>query len=339
MKLHIFYCRILGGCKEASAPLYCLSPTDNHKLLVQDPNLSNAVQQEIKDLKKKYPKWQIITSVIEPVLKSQPGNLPIYTVHLDNNSRMMPYYLHMNAFSANEKTHMATVGTFVKDDMCRRRGVIYGATAAHALLNSEQQRYLSDYDTCNPETIKVRIREVCAAVVARTSLDEQLSISPHSHQPVPIRDSPFLCFCHMIPTPENGQSQLRPFQKFTSDIVLLPVDADNLDREAVTENSAESFLASVTDHPSINEVDRPLIHTPVAGYIDIKSTEDIDRLRIGRVRIIIEGIWGELIQQPKTFTRATFGNLVHPGQSNRREMAHIPKHMIAPHFAFTTKKA
>ena len=244
----------------------------------------------------------------------------------------MPYHLYKNATLERDSTISSTVGAFVKDDWSsREHQVFFGVTAAHAVLSITEQQDLSECHA-NPEVIRHR-------TTSTSSPQEILSIAAHNCQHIAVRDRTLPAYCHMIPTPEHGLSGLLPFQKFASDIVLLPIDAERVDRRVITETLAESHLSSYTDHGSVSDVDRPLKQTPIAGYIDIQNTDDIKKLCDGRVKVIVEGRIGKLMWQPETFTEGTYINLVNPSESNTRDYRSVRTHMIAPQFTFTTEQA
>lgn len=342
-------CRLLPEGEDIKAPFHWRSPEDKHRLLIQAPGLEK-VESKIKDLEQEFSDYKIFVSSLEPHSTTDFG-YPVYSVPLLNSDNVsMPFYLNADFLQRNperqglhgQQQYLSTVSVFLRDDDLQDRRRIFATTAAHAILTEGEQKQLEHY-FAEPGVMKQLTHGVCKEAMGRCNLDECLSIALHdSETQVFLQDFPFVSYFNYIPADSQSANSLLPYQKFGSDIALLPVDPDKVQQR---QELSQPPINTRVDGFAMKDVAKRRIHTRITAYLNIKEASDIDVLRNKGVAITVASTCGRLVEPPQTFTEdtSTLQTLSGPpsSQSQRGEShrSHRSENWKLSHFIyFTTER-
>lgn len=311
-------------------------------MLIQGQGLTKA-KADLQILGQKYSDYEIVVSDHKPVSVS-PEGLPNYTKPLCDQH--MPYYLHKNAAalatSNNEHKHVSTIGVFAMDDLSIGDSRMFAISAAHGVMTEDEQKNIM-VTSRNIETARFKTRHACEAMIGRIRLNkETITIALHNGEHIHVKRNYdlLISFCQYIPSVANGQDQLKWFQKFASDIALLPVDPKDFGTDVFTETAEHSLLHSYSEPVALESIDGSPKRYPIKGFINIRNADDIAKLREEGVKVFVEERCGTLCPQPESFTNVTtHRSLAGPSLTNRPEHESHLDSVLAPHFAFTTDKA
>lgn len=270
-----------------------------------------------KLIEEKFPNYsKTVISEKEPEFYTDNG-LPVYTNHLVGQKfpARVPYYLEVqrctnrrNNMWVTHKLH-ATCGVFLRAEALpkpKAGGDTFTMSSYHALFFDNQGEKIADGD-------EEKTDNVWESIVGETKTRSRLTLRPHNHEGIQIKETPLGNYRQYIP---KG-ADLLWHEKFMADEVVFRTS-----RKQLLENkwSGQSLQTHV-DTPVDNGVSKPI---PIAGIIPIREPRHIGFLL--DVKVSCDGIAG--IIQP------------HPTTIQRKDgtQAGNPQMVLAHHIAFTAVK-